>query len=83
MDFDVIGGAGFDSARTKRLLVGYAAGALVCGASIAVAVNVSAQQVAAPQEEELIDVKLANAAEEKQPEPEPPPPNFYVRHNIC
>ena len=36
MDFDVIGG-GVDTARVKRLLAGYAAGALVCGAGIAAA----------------------------------------------
>src|SRR5262245_17680191 len=76
MDFDVIGGAGIDTARAKRLLVGYATGALICGASIGVAVSVSAQQVAPPPEEDVIDVKLAAsaAAEEKPPEPPPPPP---------
>src|SRR5690242_6045600 len=74
MDFDVIGGAGIDTARARRLVFGYEAGALVCGAAVAVAVNVSAGQTAPPQEEEVIDVKLASSTEEKAPEPPLPSP---------
>ncbi|MEZ4308043.1 MAG: winged helix-turn-helix domain-containing protein [Polyangiaceae bacterium] len=48
MDFDVIGGGGIDSARAKRLLVGYAAGALVCGATITAAVAGSREQAPPP-----------------------------------
>src|SRR5262245_22742604 len=75
MDFDVIGGAGIDKARAKRLLGGYAAGALLCGAGIALAASLSASSSPAAEDEDIVDVKLATSAtaETKAPEPEPPP----------
>ena len=72
MDFDVIGAAGPDVARRKRLLLGYGIGTLLCGASLAAAVNVSAGQAPPPEEEAPVDVTLATKAEEKPPEPPPP-----------
>src|SRR4051812_47366002 len=74
MDFDVIGGADLDRARTKRLLGSYAAGVLLCGACIGLAAGATASPPPTPSDDDVIDVKLAQTAEEVAPEPPPPPP---------
>jgi len=73
MDFDAWNRSRVDTARAKRLLVGYLVGTASVAASMAF-VFLTSRGAAAGEEEEAVEVQLLERPEpEPEPEPEPPP----------
>lgn len=72
MNVDAWGLVEEEAGRSRRLLIGYAAGVFVIAALVGVAATVRAA-APPPEEEEILDVKLATTTA-AAPEPPPPPP---------
>jgi len=75
MDFDAWTNRTIDKERRKRLMIGYTFGLLATGAFVtALAVTSEAQEFVEEEEDNILDVQLAEEPEmEPEPEPEPEP----------
>ncbi|HEU5076492.1 MAG TPA: TonB family protein [Polyangiaceae bacterium] len=74
MDFNSWQTSAGDPVRRKRLLAGYTVGAIAVAGFATFITLTASGVVAAPEEEEVVDVSFADEPEEKvEPEPEPAP----------
>jgi protein TonB len=73
MDFDSWQTSAVDPVRRKRLLAGYTVGALAVAGFATFVTLTASGVVAAPEEEEVVDVSFAEEPAKVEPEPQPEP----------